>query len=147
MIEFRRCDAASPPASDFIAAVLEEFDAAAGRPLQGGITTTPADFSPPGGAYVVGWVGETPACGGGVKALGDLTAELKRIYVHPRFRGRGVGRSLVDALEDTARELGHRGVRLDSPTAPWPTYLKAGYREIADYNGNPHADFWGEKQL
>jgi GNAT superfamily N-acetyltransferase len=79
--------------------------------------------------------------------LGDLTAELKRIYVHPRFRGRGLGRSLVDALENTARELGHRVVRLDSPTAPWPMYLKAGYREIADYNGNPHADFWGEKQL
>jgi hypothetical protein len=38
-------------------------------------------------------------------------------------------------------------VRLDSTSATWPIYQAAGYREIRDYNDNPHADFWGEKRL
>jgi GNAT superfamily N-acetyltransferase len=145
--EFRRCDAARPPASDLIAAVLAEYDAVAGRALRGGPSATPSDFSPPGGAYVVGFVGDVPACGGGIKALGDGNAELKRMYVAPEFRGRGLARALLAALENTARELGHRAVRLDSQSSTWPLYRAAGYRQIADYNANPHADFWGEKPL
>lgn len=145
--EFRRCDAAHPPASELIAAVLAEYDAVAGRALGGGPSAGPADFSPPGGAYVVGFVDGVPACGGGIKSLGDGNAELKRMYVAPQFRGRGLARALLLALESSARELGHRAVRLDSQSSTWPMYLAAGYREVADYNDNPHAHFWGEKQL
>jgi GNAT superfamily N-acetyltransferase len=95
----------------------------------------------------VGFVDGVSACGGGIKSLGDGNAELKRMYVAPQFRGRGLGRALLLALENAARELGHRAVRLDSQSSTWPMYLAAGYREVADYNDNPHADFWGEKQL
>ena len=145
--EFRRCDAARPPASDLIAAVLAEYDAVAGRALHGGPSATPSDCSPPGGAYVVGFVDGVPACGGGIKALGDGNAELKRIYVVPRFRKAGLGRALIQALEKAARELGHRAVLLDSQASTWPLYRAAGYREVADYTDNPHVDFWGEKRL
>jgi hypothetical protein len=50
-------------------------------------------------------------------------------------------------LEDTARDLGHRVMRLDSTSPTWPIYQAAGHREIADYNDNPHVDVWGEKRL
>jgi GNAT superfamily N-acetyltransferase len=119
----------------------------AGRALSGGLLTTPADFSSPGGAYLVGFAEEVPACGGGIRALDAGVAEIKRMYVVPRFRGSGLGRSLLSALEDAARELGHSAVRLDSTAGTWPLYLAAGYREIGDYNGNPHAERWGEKPL
>jgi GNAT superfamily N-acetyltransferase len=145
--EFRRCDAARPPASELIDAVLAEYDEVAGRALSGGPSATPEDFSPPGGAYVVGFVDGVPACGGGIKALPGRKAELKRMYVAPPFRGQGLGRALLAALEDAARELGHRAVRLDSQAATWPLYRSAGYAEIPDYNDNPHADHWGEKPL
>jgi GNAT superfamily N-acetyltransferase len=145
--EFRVCDPARPPASNLIAAVLAEYDAVAGRALSGGPSATPEDFSPPGGAFVVGTVEDVPACGGGVKALGGGIAELKRMYVAPRFRGRGLGRALLGALEDAARDLGHGVARLDCQVATWPLYRTAGYRQIPDYNGNPHADTWGEKRL
>jgi GNAT superfamily N-acetyltransferase len=146
-LEFRRCDAGRPPASELIEAVLDEYDAVAGRALRGGPSATPSDFSPPGGAFVVGFLDGVPICSGGIKALGDDVGEIKRMYVVPEFRGRGFVRALIGALEDTARDLGHRVMRLDSTSATWPIYRAAGYREIADYNDNPHADIWGEKRL
>lgn len=147
-VDFRRCDPAVPPASDLIAAVLAEYDVIAGRHLTGGPSATDADFSPPGGAYLVGFTaGGEAACGGGVKALGDGVAEIKRFFVAPPFRGQGLARELLEALEDEARRLGHRTVRLDATTPTWPMYLTAGYHEVTDYNGNPHATIWGEKDL
>jgi GNAT superfamily N-acetyltransferase len=146
-VEFRVGSAAHPPASELIAALLAEYDEMAGRALRGGPSATPEDFSPPSGAYLVGFIDHTAACGGGIKTLGDGVAELKRMYVIPAFRGRGLARVLLDALEQTARNHGHRAVRLDSQAGTWPMYQAAGYREIADYNDNPHADFWGEKRL
>ena len=147
-VTFRRCDPAVPPASDLIAAVLAEYDVIAGRALSGGPSATPADFSPPRGAYLVGFddSGEA-ACGGGIKGLSDGVAEIKRFYVVPAFRGRWLARALLEALETEARRLGHRTIRLDATTPTWPMYLSAGYREVSDYNGNPHATVWGEKDL
>jgi GNAT superfamily N-acetyltransferase len=147
-VTFRRCDPAVSPASDLIAAILAEYDLVAGRSLSGGPSATPADFSAPGGAYLIGFdeSGEA-ACGGGIKDLGDGVAEIKRFYVVPAFRGRGLARALLAALEDEARRLGHRTVRLDATTPTWPMYLAAGYREVTDYNANPHATIWGEKDL
>jgi GNAT superfamily N-acetyltransferase len=146
-LEFRRCDAAQPPAAELMTAVLAEFDVIAGRPLTGGLTTPPSDFEPPGGAYLVGFLETLPVCGGGVRTFAAGIAEVKRMYVVPDCRGRGFARALLGALEDVARELGHQTMRLDSIAATWPIYLAAGYREIPDYNQNPHADFWGEKRL
>jgi GNAT superfamily N-acetyltransferase len=145
--EFRVCDAAEPPASNLIAAVLAEYDELVGSPLRGGPSATAEDFSPPSGAYIVGSVDGRVACGGGVKTLRDGIGELKRMYVVAAFRGRGLAGALLSALEDAARGLGHRAVRLDSQAPTWPMYQARGYREIEDYNGNPHADCWGEKRL
>jgi GNAT superfamily N-acetyltransferase len=147
-VVFRRCDPAVAPASDLIAAILAEYDVIAGRRLTGGPSASAGDFSPPGGVYLVGFAesGEA-ACGGGVKSLGDGMAEIKRFYVVPAFRGQGLARELLQALEDEARRMGHRTVRLDATTPTWPMYLSAGYREVSDYNGNPHATVWGEKDL
>ena len=145
---FRRSDPATAPASTLIAEVLAEYDVVAGRHLTGGPSATAADFSPPGGVYLVGLTDDgEAACGGGIKALGDGLAEIKRFYVAPAFRGRGFARALLAALEDEARRLGHRTVRLDSTRPTWPMFVAAGYHEVADYNGNPHATVWGEKHL
>ena len=95
-VSFRRCDPAAPPASDLIAALLAEYDVVAGRRLTGGPSATADDFSPPGGAFLVGFAesGEA-ACGGGVKSLGDGVAEIKRFYVAPAFRGQGLALALL----------------------------------------------------
>jgi GNAT superfamily N-acetyltransferase len=108
------------------------------------------EMSPPGGSFLVGWAGDELVCCGGIKRLDERTCELKRMYVVPRVRGRGVARALLGALEDEARRLGYEVARLD--TGPRQVharalYESAGYAEVADFNGNPIAAFWGEKRL
>jgi ribosomal protein S18 acetylase RimI-like enzyme len=57
---------------------------------------------------------------------------------------------VLEALEEAAADLGYRRLRLDtagSMTTAMAMYRRAGYRDIADYNGNSYASFWGEKEL
>ena len=63
-------------------------------------------------------------CGGGVKGLSGAIAEIKRMYVVPEARGRGVARALLAALEDAARELGYEVVRLDTGARSSPTLAR-----------------------
>ena len=152
-MEFRVVDAASPPASELIEAMVADLVPLYGRiDGAGAPSATPADFSTPsGGAYVVGFAPDgLAACGGGIKRLEPGVAEIKRMCVVEAFRGRGLARALLVALEDTARSLGYARVRLDTgPRQPHAEalYRSAGYAEIADYNANPHASFFGEKRL
>jgi ribosomal protein S18 acetylase RimI-like enzyme len=85
-----------------------------------------------------------------VRRIADGVAEIKRMFVVPDARGQGHGRRLLDALEAAAADLGYRAVRLDtaqSMTTAMEMYRRAGFRDIADYNGNSYASFWGEKDL
>lgn len=139
-----------PVALALVAAMMEEM----GTLYEPGLARAPAapaaDFSPPGGGFVVLWEDGRAVAGGGIKRLDERACELKRMYVVPDARGRGVGRALLEALEHLARDLGYAIARLDTG-AKQPgarrMYLRAGYAEVADYNGNPYAAFWGEKQL
>jgi ribosomal protein S18 acetylase RimI-like enzyme len=72
------------------------------------------------------------------------------MYVAPFARRRRVGAALLARLEDEARALGCHATRLDTGAgmeAALALYKRAGYREIADYNGNPHAAYWMEKTI
>ena len=85
-----------------------------------------------------------------MKDLGGGIAEIKRMYVVPEARGRGLARELLVALEEAARGLGYERVRLDTgPKQPHAEHLyrSAGYEEIENFNANRMASFWGEKRL
>jgi len=63
-------------------------------------------------------------------------AELKRMYVYPDQRGRGIGRALVHALIADLRSAGYVTLRLDSGrfmTAAHALYRALGFQEIAPY--------------
>ena len=151
-MQFHPCDPAAPPARDLLDAMVEDLIPLYGRiDIPGAPSATPADFSPPGGVFLVGYDSDgTPVCGGGVKRLGPDVGEIKRMFVVPEARGRGLGRALLEALEDAARSLGYAVVRLDTgPKQPHAErmYRAAGYREIDNFNANPFASFFGEKSL
>jgi GNAT superfamily N-acetyltransferase len=110
----------------------------------------PAELSPPGGGFFVGYSGGMPVCCGGVKRLDDEACEIKKMFVTSEARGQGVARTLLGALEDAARELGYTIARLD--TGPKQAhaqalYASAGYRRIANFNANPVATYFAEKRL
>jgi GNAT superfamily N-acetyltransferase len=114
------------------------------------VSAGPDEMRAPGGAFLVAIAaGEAIGCGG-FKRLDDETCEIKRMYLEPGWRGRGISRSLLEAIEATARDAGYLRARLDTgdrqPSAK-RLYDSAGYREIADYNGNTLARHWFEREL
>ena len=90
--------------------------------------------------------GGAPLGCGALRALGDGAAEVKRMYVVPSARGRGVSRAVLGGLEDAARERGWTTLRLETgPLQPEAVglYTSAGYRPIAAfgaYAGDPDAE-------
>jgi GNAT superfamily N-acetyltransferase len=85
-----------------------------------------------------------------LRLLASDTAEVKRMYVAPEARGRGVARALLATLEARARSLGCTRIVLDtaSPLVEAARlYLREGYAEIDRYNDNPYAARWFSKAL
>jgi len=104
-------------------------------------------YQPPTGAFVL--AAERSGCGAVVR-VDDERAEIKRMWVAPAARGRGLGRRLLLRLEDEARALGATTVILDTNgvlTEAIAMYTAAGYRAIERYNDNPYAQHWFAKSL
>ena len=85
-----------------------------------------------------------------MRRLAPGVAELKRMWLRPACRGRGLADRLMARVLEEARALGGATLRLDSESrleAAVRLYRRYGFREIADYNGNPRADVWMELPL
>jgi putative acetyltransferase len=85
-----------------------------------------------------------------VRSLGAGVGEIKRMWIRPGCQGLGLGRRLMSRCLEHARALGFRTIRLDTErrmAAALHLYRSCGFREIADYNGNPRAQIWMELEL
>ncbi|WP_433057386.1 GNAT family N-acetyltransferase [Dactylosporangium sp. CS-033363] len=111
----------------------------------------PVEFDPPEGAFLVAYVDRVPAGCAGYRTLAgdDATAELKRMYVAPEYRGRGVAKALLRAVEDVARSAGRTRMWLETGTAQPEAiglYERCGYARIDDfghYKGYPDVRSFG----
>ena len=105
--------------------------------------------SPVGAFVVADEDGDVVGCGG-MRALADGTAEIKRMWVAPGVRGLGVGRRLLDRLESEAASRGHRVVVLDTHASldeAIVLYERAGYERTGRYNDNPYAQLFFRKTI
>jgi GNAT superfamily N-acetyltransferase len=88
--------------------------------------------------------GRVVACGG-VQGIDGATAEIKRMYVRPAYRGRSIARHLLIALEELAYAAGHTVLRLETASylpAALRLYATSGYGEIpvyGEYVDNPYS--------
>ena len=93
-------------------------------------------FEPPDGVFLVARSdGHAVGCGG-ICRYDETRAELKRMYVVPTERGRGLGRGLLEALEAEARRLGYSGIVLETGELQQESlglYASAGYERIPCY--------------
>jgi putative acetyltransferase len=96
----------------------------------------PEDVCAPRAVFLVASLAGRPVGCGALRPMPDGAAEVKRMYVEPDVRGRGVGRRLLAELEGHARRLGYAVVRLETgllqPEAI-RLYEASGYRRIANY--------------
>lgn len=102
----------------------------------------------PHGAFLLARSDDDVVGCGGVQPLDEETGEIKRMWVHPDWRGVGLGRRLLERLEDVAGELGRHRLVLDtnaSLTEAIAMYERAGYLPIERYNDNTFAQRWFAK--
>jgi ribosomal protein S18 acetylase RimI-like enzyme len=92
-----------------------------------------ATYLDDGGEFLVGLCDGRLVAIGALRHVTDAVGELKRMRVQPAFQRRGLARLMLARLEDRARELGYRKLRLDTTiiqTAAQRLYQSAGYREV-----------------
>ncbi|MBI3858039.1 MAG: GNAT family N-acetyltransferase [Planctomycetes bacterium] len=100
----------------------------------------PGDYAPPSGELLLALVRGAPAGCAALRPLDRQICEMKRVYLRPAFRGRGIGRALGAALVAAARRIGYRRIRLDtlaSMKAAMGLYRSMGFRVILPYRSIP----------
>lgn len=103
----------------------------------------PGDYAPPNGRLLLAeFQGELAGCVALHKFDQDIS-EMKRLYLRPKFRGKGLGRALAEAIIVEARQIGYQRMRLDTVGPVMKDavamYRKLGFREIDAYRANPMA--------
>jgi ribosomal protein S18 acetylase RimI-like enzyme len=134
-------------------AIFERYFEAIGLPpaLRDGPAEVASYLAPPKGLWLARERGRVV----GAIALRPLAArpgacEIKRLYVEPDARGRGVAHRLLDVLEDAARAAGYAQAYLDTRadlTSALAFYERRGYRTCARYNDNPEATHFLRREL
>ncbi len=112
--------------------------------------SSPDKFYPPAGRFYLAHYKGDIAGVGCLKKLDEGVGELQRMYVPPRFRGKGVGRAILNRLIDDARSIGYRRLKLESLEfleAAHALYRSAGFYKIDPYADNSMKSYQDARNL
>ena len=142
-ITIQPADILSPPAQSLIQSLNAELLATYPEPGACHFRLDPNEVAPGNGVFLIASRHDTPIACGAVRRIDHQTAEVKRMYVIPHERGRGVGKAILAALEQHARALHltrlalETGIRQKEAIA---LYHQAGFTNIppfAEYTTSP----------
>jgi len=101
------------------------------------LASLPGKYAMPNGRLLLAFVDGVPAGCGALRALDRQACEMKRLYVRPEHKGRGIGRQLAERLIAEAKRIGYTHMRLDTIPAQMMEanhlYLSLGFQEIPPY--------------
>lgn len=104
------------------------------------ITNLPGEYAPPGGSLQLAYWDDSITGCAALRPLSQDTCEMKRLYVKPEFRGKGIGRMLAERIMEEGRRIGYTTMRLD--TIPMmkeaiTLYRDLGFADTGPYRYNP----------
>lgn len=107
------------------------------------LASLPGDYSPPQGRLLLAHQDEQLAGCIALRRLEDDVCEMKRLYVRPALRGRGIGQALAARIIEEAASISYARMRLDTlarMTAAVALYESLGFQRIGAYRPNPLED-------
>lgn len=152
-VVIRRSSLTSADASRLIAALNTELETAFPEPGANHFSLGASQVDAGNGAFLIAYVDDVAVGCGAVRRLDAATAELKRMFVDPSVRGQGIGRALVESLENEARLLGVTQIVLETGTRLAPAvklYETMGYARIplfGEYLASPDTSLCFGKSL
>ena len=144
-------DPRSPAARFCLDCYVEEL----GARFEGGfdpalsISAAAEELTPPRGFFLLATLSGEPVGCGALKCHADH-GEIKRMWVSASCRGLGIGRRILQQLEQLARERRLPRLRLETNrtlTEAQSLYRSSGYREVTPFNAEPYAHHWFDKIL
>jgi len=104
------------------------------------LSTLPGEYSLPNGCILVAREGSAIVGCVALRRLDEEVCEMKRLYVQPAFRGRGIGKKLAECVIRQASESGYRLMKLDTLASMLEAillYRSLGFSRIMPYRHNP----------